>query len=56
MAPEAQEHGRPCSRSTGDDMVAAEGERSQLAGEVGGGTLTDDESDHRQEHQERAVE
>ena len=56
VAPQVEERRGPCADATGDDVVGAEGERGQLAGEVGGHALTDDESDHDQEHQERAIE
>jgi hypothetical protein len=51
-----EERRRPCADATWDDVVAYKGERGQLAGEVGGHALTDDESDHDQEHQKCAIE
>ena len=56
VAPQAEERRGPCADAAGDDVVGTEGERGQLAGEVGGHALADDESDHDQEHHERAVE
>ncbi len=55
-APQAQEHTGPGSHSAGHDMVGAEGQRGQLAGQVCGQALTDDEADHGQERHERPVE
>jgi hypothetical protein len=37
-------------------MVGTEGQRGQLASQVGGQALTDDEADHGQERHERPVE
>ena len=56
VAPQAQEHTGPGSHAAGHDMVGTEGQRGQLAGQVGGQALTDDEADHGQERHERPVE
>jgi hypothetical protein len=37
-------------------MVGTEGKRGQLAGQVCGQALTDDEADHGQERHERPIE